>query len=406
MGIVSYFGRMLPGSRKAPIKDPGWQRDEPYFFVDDVKPVGFDSAMQVSAWFAGVRVLAETMASLPIVCYRHNGKLTEVDETYPLWRLLNYYPNRYQTRVEFLETLMLNLVGSGNAYARIDRTGGRITALHPIMSDQIEPFLHDDGSITYHHYMESGNINVYAQKNIWHTKLFGNGIIGLSPLAYAAGTLGISIDTEKRQSIVTKNGGKVAGILSVDKNITPEQRTMLKDKYRELVTGMQDGLHVMEMGMSFTRLAMSPQDMQILETRRFQLEDVARFIGVPSVVINDTSSTTSWGSGIQQIMDGFYKLNLRPYAERIEASLLRWLIDSKDWGTMSIEFDFDSLLRADPETRFKTMKEGVNAGVLTPNESREMEGRAPMAGGDVLLVNSTMVPLTKAGEKSNENNQN
>jgi HK97 family phage portal protein len=132
--------------------------------------------------------------------------------------------------------------------------------------------------------------------------------------------------------------------------------------------------------------------MQLLESRRFSIEDIARFIGVPSVLINDTSASTTWGSGISEINSGFYKLNLKPYLERYEASMKRWLMPRKDWESISLEFNFDSLLRADMSTRAESQSKLVNAGILTPNEARAQEGKGPKDGGDKIYINSTLVP--------------
>ena len=132
--------------------------------------------------------------------------------------------------------------------------------------------------------------------------------------------------------------------------------------------------------------------MQLLESRRFSIEDIARFYGVPSVLINDTASGTTWGSGIEQINMGFYKLNLKPYLERIESSIMRHLMPSADWDSIDIEFDFDALLRADKATRLDSQAKAVNAGLLMPNEGRAAEGLPPEEGGDVIYLNGSLVP--------------
>ena len=142
--------------------------------------------------------------------------------------------------------------------------------------------------------------------------------------------------------------------------------------------------------------------MQLIENRRFQVEDIARFIGVPSVLINDTSATTTWGSGIEQITQGFYKLNLRPYLERFESSIMRWLMPESDWGNISIEFDFDALLRADKATRLDAASKGVNAGIIKPDEARADEGLPPADGGNTIYLNGSLV----AGGTKPENEVN
>ena len=356
-------------------------------------PVTFDTALTVSAWWAGVRLLCETVAGLPINMYRLGGDgRRQPDTTHQLWQLLNLRPNRYQTRVEFIETLMLNLVTSGNAYVAVERAGGMIISLLPLMSAQMTTELLSDGSVV-HRYETGASVRVYAAESIWHIKLFGNGIIGLSPLAHARQALGIALATENRVSSIHRNGGKPTGLLMIDKVLTPTQRETIRENLKELAEGNNDNLFVLEAGMKYEQVSMTPEDMELLASRRFQLEDVARFLGVPSVLINDTSGTTAWGSGISQLIDGFYKLNLRPYLERLENSARVHLLPPPDRWKWEIEFDFDALLRMDQPKRFEGYQKGIGAGVLTPNEARGLEGWAPRPGGDSLLVQGAMVPL-------------
>lgn len=370
--------------------------------------VNFDGAMGVSAFWASARMLSETVAGMPLKCYRKDGEdIRQVDTDYRLWRLLNYQPNRYQTRTEFFETLMLNLVCWGNSYVAVERNGrGEVQSLIPLMSSQMTVDLQEDGSVIYEYYTNAGNVRVYSQQSIWHIKLFGNGVIGLSPLGYAKQSLGVAIATENRVSEMSKNGGKTSGILTIDSTLTPEQRKKIRQNFNDLTQGPGDSLFVLEAGMQYQQTSISPQDMQMIENRRFQVEDIARFMGVPSVLINDTSGSTTWGSGIQQIVEGFYKLGLRPYLERIESSLKRHLMPSRDWDNIEIEFDFDALLRADMPTRLDGYSKAINSGQMTPDEARSREGRKPMPGGDRIYINGTLVPADMAGMNPTGGNGN
>lgn len=386
--LRTFFGGTLGLTRL-----PGLQTPNPRTYPAPASAsVNFDTALSVSAWWAGVRLLSETVACLPIHFYKVGLNEKTPDVTHPLWYLLNTKPNRYQNKVEFWETVMLNLVTSGNAYISIERIGNRIVSLIPLMSTQMSTELLDDGDIV-HTYYSGTTTRVYSGQSVWHIKLFGNGVIGLSPLAHARQSLGISIASENRLGSIYRNGGKPTGILMVDKLLRPEQREQIRRSMAELASGNDDNLFVLEAGMKYESVSMSPQDIELLESRRFQLEDVARFLGVPSVLINDTSGSTTWGSGVQQIIEGFYKLNLRPYLERLEAGIKCHLLNESDARNYQIEFDFDALLRMDQSNRFDGYGKGINAGVLTPNEARALEGWAPQAGGDRLLVNGTMVPL-------------
>jgi len=365
--------------------------------------VTFDTAMTQSAFWSCVKLLAETVAAMPLQSFVMDGDTKEEDTSYQLWRLLNYQPNRYQTRNEFFESLMLNLTTDGNCYCKIGRgIDGEIISLIPIMSAQTRKFLLDDGDVVYEYTNASGDIEILSDVSVWHVNLFGNGLIGLSPLAYARQSIGIAVAIDNRVSTLASNGGKTSGILTIDNVLTDEQRKQVKKEYTGLTEGGNDKLFVLEAGFNYQQTSLSPADIQMLENRRFQVEDICRFLGVPSVLVNDTSGTTAWGSGIEQIVSGWYKLGLRPYLERFEASIKRHLMPSSDWDERNIKFNFDSLLRADQETRFKTLKEGVNAGIITPNEARKSEGLTSKKGGDDIFLNGTMQVAGSGGEDGNE----
>jgi HK97 family phage portal protein len=309
--------------------------------------------------------------------------------------LLNYQPNRYQTRTEFFESMMLNLTVWGNAYMVVERTrggAGRIISIQVYPSAQMEVELLQDGSLVYKYTTPNGDVKVFSERSIWHVKLFGNGIVGLSPLGYAGNTLGLSKALSDRQNKLATNGGKVGGILTCDRALTKEQREIIRANYGSLTEGNTEKLFILEADFKWQQSSLSPTDMQLLESRRFSIEDIARFMGVPSVLINDTAASTTWGSGIEQINQGFYKLNLKPYLERIESSIKRHLMERKDWETVDIEFNFDSLLRADKTTRLDAQSKAVNAGIMTPNEARAEEGLKPEVGGDKIYLNGSLVP--------------
>lgn len=365
--------------------------------VDSPAPVNFDTAMQLSAVWACARLLSETIAALPISFIRMTENGSRPDTQSDLAILFSGGKvNRYQTKLEFLETFILNLVMHGNAYAVKQKVGNRLVGLLPLMSSQMETRLLRDGTVVHHYYHEEG-MHTYSDDSIWHVKLFGNGIVGLSPLAYARNTMGIALAGETRVAKLYQNGGKPSGILTIDQILKQEQRDQIRREFNELREGNTDRLMVLEAGMQYKQVSMTPQDLELLESRRFSIEDICRFFGVPSVLVNDTSGSTTWGSGIQQIVQGFYKLNLRPYLERLESSMRANLMSPEARRRTEVEFDFDALLRANQQERFDGWQKGINAGMITPNEARAAEGRPPIQGGDSLLINGNMVPINQAG---------
>lgn len=391
----SFFSRVWSAVMGGPSRSAGIQSPTPTGVVTVAKPVTFDSAMQVSAFWASIKLICETVAGLPLVIYRVDGKKRSVDRSHPLSLLFAGKPNRYQTRVEFFETLLLNLTTWGNSYCRIDRdVNGKIYSLMPLMASQMTVTLGVNGDVIYE-YATDGGIAVYSEKSIWHIKLFGNGIIGLSPLGHARKSLGLAQASEDSVTDVMLNGAKPSGILMVDEKLSKEDRARIREAYRDLAEG-GESLLVLDKFMKYETVSMSPQDIEMLSNRRFQIEDIARFVGVPSVLINDTSTSTAWGSGIAQIIEGWYKLGLRPYFERIEESAKQHLIGPERFQ-YEVEFDFDSLLRMDAMKRFDAYDKAIQTAQLTPNEARAEEGREPLSGGDNLLIQGAMIPITMAG---------
>jgi HK97 family phage portal protein len=359
-------------------------------------PVTFDSAMQLSVVWACVKLLAETVASLPLGIYRKTATGRELDPTHPLAILFAGRVNRWQNRIEFFESVILNLVVHGNAYCLIEKRGGMIVSLLPLMSAQMEVRLLADGTVVYT-YTQSQGIDVIAAERIWHIKLMGNGIVGLSVLDYMRNTLGIAIGAEKAVSNIYTNGGKRSGVLMIDKLLTPEQRTQVRANFNGLVEG-GERLYVLEAGAKFDPISLSPQDIELLASRRFQVEEICRWFGVPSVMVNDTSGSTVWGSGISEIVRGFYKLTLRPILEKVELSITVSLVPREDRASFEAEFDFEGLLRSDQKSRYDGYRTGIQGGIITPNEAREWEGLPAMAGGELLYMQGATLPIDKLGQ--------
>jgi len=355
-----------------------------------------DSAMQLSAVWACVRLLSETVASLPVNVYRKTPKGRELAPDHWLSLLMARKPNRYQTKVEFFETLMLNLALHGNAYAKITKVGGQIRSLLPLMASQIETKLLPDGSVV-HLYHADGNVDVLSSESVWHVKLYGNGIVGKSPLAFGRNMFGIAQAAEQSVSKIYANGGKPSGVLSFDRLLTPAQRASVRENFATLTTGTDDRLLVIEQGMKFDAVSMSPQDIELLASRKHQIDEIARWFGVPSILINQNEGTTTLGSSAAEIISGFYKLNLRPYLERIEASVKTWLFTPDEANQYEFEFDFEGLLRSDLKSRLEGYRTAVAGTILTPNEVRRIEGWPRVEGGDVLLSQVNMTPIDKLG---------
>lgn len=357
-------------------------------------------ALSLSTVYACVRVLAETTGALPVRGYKLSADGTPVIDTrHPLARLFAGKVNKYQTANEYWETLVAQEALHGNSYSLIsrlndDRPDSEIISLMPLMAGQMRPRLLPDGDMSYE-YTVDGKLLVLSADRIWHTKQFGNGVVGYSTLSYAAESAGLALAANRRAGIFARNGHKPAGILMIDKLLKPEQREAIRAEFSSLVVGDEDPLKVLEAGMTYQSVSVSPADAQLLESRRFQLEELCRFFGVPPVMIGDSSGSTTWGSGIQALMSGFYGITLRPRLERLEASINNNLLSAAERGRYRFQFDAEALLRMDPGARATRVKEHVQAGLLTPNEARlEMGyGRSTDPAADQLYAQAQLVKL-------------
>ena len=355
-----------------------------------------ETALQVSAVWACVRLLSQTVASLPLIVYRKTDKGRELAPDHWFMRLMER-PNKYQTRYEFWEHQVANLALHGNLYARKVELGGKVRSLLPMNPLQVETRL-VSGSVA-HLFTTDGGVTALSSASVWHARMNGDLIVGRSPLQFGRNLIAVAQAAEQGVSKLYANGGKRSGVLSFDKLLTAEQRQQVRENFSNLTTGTDDRLLVLEMGAKFDPISMSPQDIELLASRKFQIEEICRWFGVPSVLVNDTSGSTTWGSGIAELVTGFYKLNLRPYLEAIENSIATHLFSDDDRKEYEVEFDFEGLLRASQKDRYDGYRTGISAGLLTPNEARAMEWLPAVEGGDQLLIQGAMIPVSDAGRQ-------
>lgn len=367
------------------------------------KTVTFDSAMTVTAVFASIRLLAETIASMPIDLYtKDKDGYLDTKADHDVMKLLRYKPNKRQNRIEFMEQLMLNLVSDGNAYVRITRIGdknSRILSLDIINSSNMTVILKND-ELTYRHQVTSAFSRDYKETDIWHVKLFGNGIKGLSPLQHAAKAVAVADASDDKITSLMRNGAKPTGALMTKGNPTAEQRAALRQEMGELTSGDETFMPVLPLDMKFEAISLTPSDIELLATRRFSLEEIARMFGVPSILINDSTQSSNWGSGISAIIEAFHKFNLRPYLERLELSMLTTLIPRQDWDKYQFEIDADAILRANRSDRVTMYNTEITGSQRTPNEIRRAEGWKPVEGGDELYMQLGFAPLSQVAKQS------
>ena len=399
--IRGLFSSNATGQRK------GAQDSRPLSTAHDDSPsVGVDSALQVSTVWACVSLLVENVASLPLVVYQvgSDGQRMAAKGT-RLYSIFHDSPNKRQTSLEFWEFMMLNFVLRGNAYARIDRdSSGDVVSLWPLAADQVEVLVADDASLVYIYSYDNKGL-VYNENDILHIRGMGNGVIGLAPLEYMRSSVGVATEAQNHTKRTFKKDARRPGVLMSDTVLTPDQRVAVKKNFGDIVTGNGRELYVLEAQFKFEPLGMSPADIQLLETRRFAVQDLARWFGVPSILINDTSESTTLGSSVQQIVDGFHKLKLRPLLERIEQVLYQRVLSPKQRSQGFIaEFNLDALLRSSLKDRMEIYAKGTQNGIYTRNEARKKENLPEMDGGDMLTAQSNLMPLDKLGQQQTMGN--
>lgn len=371
---------------------PGSKNQEPAIHIDE------DTALQVSAYFAAVRLRVETFSCLPVKIYDVSKGFNEaVPASDHNLRILAASPNSRQTPMEFFETMELNLVMHGNAYARISRDGsGKIISLWPLASKQVDTRLLDDGSVVHYYYIDN-DVVAYSDESILHVKLMGNGLIGLSPLEYASNCLGIASAVDNYAGKKFRNQGRPSGVLYTDQALQKKQREQVRETFADIVEEKEESKRLLVLPLSFKYQSTeaSPADMQMLERGKFSVEEIARFVGVPSILINHSTGST-WGSGIEQIMTGYYRVSQRPSLTRWEQALERKIYSLADRTKYEIKFDFESSLRGDSKTQMEVLGGYTGGPLMTPNEGRKRLHLPPTLDGDKLN------PAPSVGQKASE----
>ncbi len=394
-GSSQYSGEQLPGPARSP-------SDIPVNVTEDV-------AMTLSAVFGAVRLIAETVAGMPLYPYMlRKGKWVE-DTTDELFALLQMRPNPHMTHIDFWEAVIFNLVLRGNGYAMIIRNSlGQPIALYPLAAAQVRPIVLKDGTGWYLFTLD-GEETMFAEEDILHFRIFGNGRVGLSPMQYGAMSMGIAAASDQFAGAFFKRGGKPGGVLRIDRILTPKQREEVRASFKEVHEGPDNAhkLFVLEAGMQYQQVQLAPEDLQMIETRAFSVKDVARFFGVPGFLLNASEGSSNWGTGIEQQMLGFYNLTIRPYTVRIAATLRAKLIPLEQQRRRKVAYDFDELLAVDMRAKAEYYSKLVANGIMTRNEVRDRLLLEPHVDerADALTVQSAMVPLDRMGMAPATTNQ-
>ena len=365
------------------------------------KAVNERTAMQTSAVYACVRILAESVAGLPLHVYERTANGSKSTKpSHPLYQLLHDEPNREMTSFVFRETLMSHLLLWGNAYAKIIRDGrGFPIALYPLLPDRMAVDRNESGELVYTYQSDKGQVKL-RRENVLHIPGLGfDGLIGYSPIAMAKNAVGLALATEDYGAAFFANGANPGGVLEHPGVIKPEQADRLRESWQSQFGGANaHKVAVLEEGLKFHQMSIPPEQAQFLETRKFQINEIARIFRVPPHMVGDLEKSSF--SNIEQQSLEFVKYTLDPWVVRWEQSLQQALILPSEKATIFIKFNLDGLLRGDYQSRMQGYSTGIQNGFMSVNDVRGLEDMNLLTaeeGGDLHFVNGNMVKLADVG---------
>jgi len=366
------------------------------------KPVTADGAMQLSAWWRCVKLYAEVTGSLPLKFYQRkpDGDRTQVRD-HPIADLIAVDPNIDQTTQEFWGSQAAALAIFGNAYAEKQFVGTRLVALQPLPYDT-HPFRDPDTDELKYRFAYGGKTETLPRGKVFHTKGFSlGGDLGISPLAAARQELSISLATEQATGSWFARGLRMSGFFT-GTGLDDKQRKQFKEAYIDPITGNDANAHygILPPNFDFKTINIPPKDAEMLLSRRHNLEEIARFMGVPPVLIGHSADgQTMWGTGVEAIILQWLTMGLDAFLSNIEKSINKRLLIPADRKKFFAEFDRNALLRADSSGRAELYWKLVQISALTLNMVCDKENFACFDGGDVRLVNFTLARLDQLGQK-------
>lgn len=366
--------------------------------MDAGEPVTDRSSMALSAVWGCVNLLSGTIASLPLQVFATDAAgQRQARREHPLYRVLHDSPNYDQTALDFWDFMNMSLELWGNGYARIERLGGRVVALIPVRPALVSVRRERSGGLRYR-WSEDGKSFDLPEDEVLHIRgPGGDPLGGMSTLTFARQTFSLALAANTSASAMFRNGMRPSLAIKFAEWLSAENRKIAETQLVEKFTGaMNTGRPlVLEGGMTVETLSLTPEDAQMLETRSFSIEEICRFFGVPPVMIQHSSATTSWPTGVEQQVLMFIKFTLRRRLKRIEAAIAKQLLsESERQAGLFAEFNLEGLLRGDSSGRAAFYKSGLNDGWLTINEVRARENLPPVEGGEVPRIQKQNVPIS------------
>ena len=372
------------------------------------KNVNEFTAMQTTAVYACVRILAESIASLPLHLYEYDGQGQKKAPEHPLYFLLHDSPNPEMTSFIFRETAMIHLLLFGNSFSQILRDGmGRVVGLYPLLPNHMSVDRDENGEIVYTYTpindsnpkIKSGRQIKLRRQDVLHIPGLGfDGLVGYSPIAMAKNAVGMTLACEDYGSAFFVNGARPGGVLKHPGVLKDPSK--LRDSWQAVYGGTANTgkVVVLEEGVEFQSISIPPEEAQFLETRKFQIDEIARLFRVPPHMIGDLEKSSF--NNIEQQSLEYVKYTLNPWVVRWEQSLQKALLNPAERGKYFIKFNVDGLLRGDYQSRMAGYAVARQNGWLSSNDIREMENMNPIPdeeGGNLYLINGNLTKLKDAG---------
>jgi len=363
------------------------------------KSVTAQTAIQLSTVYACVRVIAETVASLPLGVYENSAEGSSKAQEHPLYPLLHDEPNPEMTSFVFREVMLTHLLMYGNSYSQIIRSGrNKITGLYPLLPDKMTVDRDKTGTLFYTYTTRDGTPVVLDPSEIMHIPGLGfDGIMGYSPIALEKNAIGLAIASEEYGSKFFGNGARPSGILTHPNTV--KNPKALRESWNSAYGGSSNSnrVAILEEGMKFEPIAIPNNEAQFLETRKFQVDEICRIFRVPPHLVGNLEHATF--SNIEHQSIDFAVHTIRPWLVRIEQAMNRSLLTDKEKGSFYCSFNMDGLMRGDYKSRMEGYAIARQNGWMSANDIRELENLNPMSeedGGNAYLVNGNMISVHQA----------
>lgn len=357
------------------------------------KVVSADKAIRLSAVWACVRLLSESVSTLPLKIYeRQDDGSRKLALNHPAYQVLCRRPNMEMTPSRFMLMLVASICLRGNAFIEKKFIGSKLVSLVPLLPQNMVVKRLDSGVLEYT-YTESKSTRVIPLKNIMHIRGFGlDGVCGMMPMMVGRDVIGSAMAVEESAAKIFENGLQSSGFLSAEAALNDEQRERLRG-YMQAFTGSKNAgkIMVLEGGLKYQNVTMNPEAAQMLESRSFSIEEICRWFRVPPFMVGHADKQSSWASSLEGMNLQFLTNTLRPLLVNIEQEICRCLLDGDD--DLFAEFSVEGLLRADSAGRAAYYTTALQNGWMSRNDVRRLENMPPIAGGELYTVQLNLTPL-------------